>query len=419
MDDLPPISCIEPQTSLSRSSLSQVLKRQFFRIRLYYFVVTGAGGFLIPFLGLFYQRQGLSGTQIGLLGTIAAVAALTAAPQWGRWSDRSSDPRRLLQVAFLGSAVVYLLISQQDLFLWLAIFTCVAGFLGSGIDPISDSMTLNLIKGHEKIGFGSVRLWGSLGWAVTVLVSGWLIEKTNLMSAFWGYAIMMVLTVLVLSWLNLGKEVRQSRERIDPKKPVTTREVFALISKDRALVGLAIALGVLWITRSGIYQFQAIYLDQLGAGESLIGLASTLGALVELPAMLLADHLIRRFGSHHILGLMMLIYIFMFGIVVVFPSIPAILVSSALGGITFSFYSVGIVVFLSERAPLGQTATILAIFSSTLRGLIAIISGPLAGIIFDLAGAYWLYVMAVIGSLLAWLIFRLLVTGKRSETITT
>lgn len=130
-------------------------------------------------------------------------------------------------------------------------------------------MTLDLIKGHAKTGFGSERLSGSLGWAVTVLASGWQIEKTSILSA-------------------------------------------------------------------------------------------------------------------------------------------------VLGGITFSFSSVGMVVFLSERAPLGQTEMILAIFTSTLCGLIAIVAGPLAGIIFDVASAYWLYVIAVVGSTAAWLVFRLLVTGKRS-----
>jgi PPP family 3-phenylpropionic acid transporter len=384
------------------------------RVRLYYFIVTGAGGFLIPFLSLFYQRQGMSGTQIGLLGTTGALAGLIAAPFWGRQSDRAADPRRLLQAAFLGSAVVYLLISQQDGFIWLAIYVCIAGILGAGVDPMSDAMTLDLLKGQEKTGFGSVRLWGSLGWALTVFVSGWLIERTNLMSAFWGYAILMVLTVLVLNWLDLNARKLQSPGQARARAVVSTRQVFGLIGRDRALVGLAFALSVLWLTRSGIYQFQAIYLDQLGAGESLIGLASTLGALVELPGMLIADHLIRQFGSHRVLSLMMLIYFFMFGIVVIFPTIPAILASAALGGITFSFYSVGIVVFLSERAPLGQTATILAIFSSTLRGSVAMVAGPLAGMVFDLAGAYWLYVLAVVGSLLAWLVFRMLVSGKRS-----
>jgi MFS family permease len=156
-------------------------------------------------------------------------------------------------------------------------------------------------------------------------------------------------------------------------------------------------------------------LDQLGAKESLIGLASTIGALIEIPGMLWADHLIRRYGSHRVLGVTMLFYAISNAFVVLYPSVVTIMASVALGGVGFSFYSVGIIVFLSERAPLGQTATILAIFTSTLRGLILMAAGPVAGLIFDLAGAYWLFLLGMGGSLLGWLVFRLFVTGLRSQ----
>jgi hypothetical protein len=39
-----------------------------FTYRLYYFLLTGASAFAIPFLSLFYRRQGLTGTEIGLIG---------------------------------------------------------------------------------------------------------------------------------------------------------------------------------------------------------------------------------------------------------------------------------------------------------------------------------------------------------------
>jgi PPP family 3-phenylpropionic acid transporter len=383
-------------------------------IRLYYFIVTGAGGFVIPFIGLFYQRQGLTGTQIGLLGMVTAFTSLIAAPLWGRWSDQASDPRNLLRTAFAGSAVVYLLISRQDAFIWLAFLTCLNGFLGAGVDPMSDALAVNLLKGHSKAGFGSIRLWGSLGWAVMVLFSGWVIEMTSIISVFWGYAVLTVATVVVIGLLDVGD--RQHDAKTIEKNTIGTRAVVRLISRDRALVGLALAIGIVWFTRTGLYQFQAIYLDQLGARESLIGLASTLGALIELPGMLWADHLIRCYGSHRVLGTTMLLYALMNGFVVLFPSVPAIMAAAALGGIAFSFYSVGIVVFLSERAPLGQTATILAIYTSTLRGLISMAAAPLAGIVFDLVGAYWLYVAAMGGSLLGALVFRLFVTGRRSQS---
>ncbi|HNB55214.1 MAG TPA: hypothetical protein PK530_24900, partial [Anaerolineales bacterium] len=43
-------------------------------LRLYYFF-TGTSGFLLPFLSLFYVDRGLSGTQIGWLGTIGSLTA--------------------------------------------------------------------------------------------------------------------------------------------------------------------------------------------------------------------------------------------------------------------------------------------------------------------------------------------------------
>jgi PPP family 3-phenylpropionic acid transporter len=385
---------------------------RFLSIRLYYFLITGASAFVIPFIGLFYQRQGLSGTQIGMLGSVAAVTSLIAAPFWGRWSDQTSSPRKPLRIAFIGSAVVYLIISRHDTFIWLAILTCINGILSAGIDPMSDAIAVNMLKGQTKSGFGSIRLWGSLGWAVMVLISGWIIERTSIISAFWGYMVLMVSTVIVIGLLDVG-----DRKKEENGKSFTagTLNMIAVIGRDRALIGMAISIGIVWFTRTGIYQFQAIYMDQLGAGESLIGLTSTLGALIELPGMLWADHLIHRYGSHRVLGFTMLLYTIMHGFIVAYPSVPAFMASAALGGIAFSFYNVGIIVFLSERAPFGQTATVLALYTSTLRGLISMVAAPLAGIIFDRNGGYWLYVVAMAGSLMGALVFRMFVTGNRSQ----
>jgi PPP family 3-phenylpropionic acid transporter len=396
-------------------TVNSIQRNSLFRIRLYYFIMTGAGGFVIPFIGLFYQRQGLTGTQIGLLGTVTAFTSLIAAPIWGRWSDSATDPRKPLQVAFIGSGTLYLLISRQDAFIWLALLTCLNGILGAGVDPMSDALAIDILKGQSKSGFGSIRLWGSLGWAVVVLFSGWLIERTSIISAFWGYAVMMVATVIAVNRLGIGD--RQPKSTTQQNGSIPVREILGLIIQDRALIGLALAIGIVWFTRTGIYQFQAIYLDQLGARESLIGLASTLGALIELPGMLWADHLIRRYGSHRVLGSTMLLYALMNGFVVLYPSVGAIIAAAALGGIAFSFYSVGMVIFLSERAPLGQTATILAIYTSTLRGLISMLAAPLAGMVFDFVGAYWLYVAALAGSLTGALVFYFFVTGKRSQPV--
>ncbi len=92
-----------------------ITKRNLSILRSYYFLLGVGGGFLLPFLALFFKQQGLSGTQIGLLSTFAGLAALIAAPLWGRFSDAASKPRRLLQFELLASACLMLVLSQQTL----------------------------------------------------------------------------------------------------------------------------------------------------------------------------------------------------------------------------------------------------------------------------------------------------------------
>jgi hypothetical protein len=93
------------------------------------------------------------------------------------------------------------------------------------------------------------------------------------------------------------------------------------------------------------------------------------------------------------------------------------MVAGVFSGLAFSFFNVALVVFIDERAPLGQTATVLALFTSTLRGLIQIMASPLSGLAFDAFGAYWLYVIAAIGSLIGWIVLLIFVSGKRSQIV--
>jgi len=135
-------------------SLSQ---RNLWLMRAYYFLWIGAGGFLMPFVTLVYQARGLSGTEIGLLSTWGAIAGMVAAPVWGRWGDRVRAPRRLLQLALLGSACFALLRGVQTLFWGFVVFVVLDALVNSGSGSLSSMQALAVVEG-EKAGFGSIRL---------------------------------------------------------------------------------------------------------------------------------------------------------------------------------------------------------------------------------------------------------------------
>ena len=62
------------------------------------------------------------------------------------------------------------------------------------------------------------------------------------------------------------------------------------------------------------------------------------------------------------------------------------------------------VAYASERAPAGQSATVLSLYFVTLGGIIALVASPISGMVFDRLGAYPLYIIAMVGSFAAWLI---------------
>jgi PPP family 3-phenylpropionic acid transporter len=377
------------------------MKRDLLLIRAYFFLWIGAGGFLFPFITLFYKQQGLTGTEIGLLGAVGWGVGLIAAPLWGRWADNTRHPRRLLQLSLIGTSLFMMLLSQQKVFLWMAFVIALDSLISAGGEPLSMTEALSIVQ-NQKSGFGSVRLWGSLGWALAAPLCGWLIERAGLIVTFSGYALATLASAVFLAFI-VTTPVRGAQG--DPPRPPIGRLARQLL-RDRSMVGLALALFVAWLAGNGQTQFEYIYLQQLGAGEGLIGVASMIGAVIELGGMLLADRLVRKHGAGRILGLSMLLKVVGLSFVLVNPSIASIFAARVLSGFHFSMYSVASVAYAAEGSPDGQGSTVLALYFVTLRGLVTLAAAPLGGGLFDLLGAYWLYAVSLGGNLLGFLILR-------------
>src|SRR5512142_1069387 len=347
-------------------------------IRMYYFLWIGAGGFLAPFVTLFYKSRGLSGTEIGLLSTFGAITGMLAAPIWGRQGDRAHHPRRLIMLALLASACFALLRGIQSLFWTISIFIVADAMIGSGASSLSNVQAVNAANG-EKSGFGSIRLWGSLGWAVATPLAGWLIERLGLYVPFAGYAAMSVAAVFALFFVR-----GETRPRIDRDKTVRVplRQVLASLSHSRTMIGMALALTIIWMATAGRSQFETLYMNQLGARASLIGIANTVSALFEVPFMLLADRLIRRNGSGRILKFSLLLQAASFVPVVLAPSIPSFFILRILASIALSFNVPAYYHYLVESAPANQGGTVISLFDATLRSGVSLVAAPLAGVLY-------------------------------------
>ena len=83
--------------------------------------------------------------------------------------------------------------------------------------------------------------------------------------------------------------------------------------------------------------------------------------------------------------------------VLLFPAIATIMIVRFIGGVSFSFMTIGSVFLISSRTDPGETGTVLAIYTVTLAGLVSVLAGPISGTFFDAIGARWLYALSAAG----------------------
>jgi PPP family 3-phenylpropionic acid transporter len=361
--------------------------------RAYYFAFMGGWGFILPFVNLFYVSLGLSGAQIGTVGSVSAIVGLVVSPVIVSEIKKRPQARGILQVSLMLAATGYFLLGQQTVFPAILVIIFFQSLVGAGIMPASDAMAVHVSQ-EAGTGYGSVRVWASVGWILTVPASGWLIERFGFQAGFLGVSLMW-LTGALLTLLIEPRYFVRPQMAGQPRSNLRT--AFRQIARDRTLLGYAVALVFIGFLNNGVLQFENVFLSQLGASKVLISFAGILSAIVELPFMVYADRYVRRAGAHRVMLFAITMLLLQRAAVLLFPAIATIMVVRFIGGVSFSFMTIGSVFLISSRTDPNETGTVLAIYTVTLAGLVSMLAAPISGTIFDVIGARWLYALAVLG----------------------
>ena len=364
-----------------------------FFARAYYFAFMGGWGFILPFINLFYVSLGLSGTQVGTIGSVNAVVGLIVSPIIVAEVKKRPQARGILQASLMSGAICYFLIGQQTTFLPIIFIVFFQALISSGTMPASDAMAIHISE-EAGTGYGSVRVWASVGWILTVPASGWLIERLGFQAGFLGVSLAWLMGALVTLLIQPRYFIAQ---RLAGQAKSNFRTAFLVIARDRTLLGYAIALIFIGFLNNGVLQFENVFLSELGASKLLISFAGILSAIVELPFMIYTDRYVRRVGAHRVMLFAISLLLFQRTAVLLFPSIATIMIVRFIGGVSFSFMTIASVFLISSRTDPSETGTVLAIYTVTLAGLVSILAAPISGAIFDAFGARWLYALAALG----------------------
>jgi MFS transporter, PPP family, 3-phenylpropionic acid transporter len=353
----------------------------------------------MPFLAIYYSRLGFTGQQIGVLRGIAPFATLVAAPLWGALADATRRHKMIWLLAIAGAWAAVLALASTASYALLIAIVIGHALLGAPIVPLADSAVISLL-GERRDRYGTQRLFGAIGWGVGGLLIGLVIERHGLEWSFVGYLALMACAGLMAARIPV----------IDVAlKRSYTEDLRSLLSNASWLVFLlAMLIGGLYIAVE--INYLMLYMQSLGAGEALMGLALVLSTVGELPVWALAPYLLRRLGSRGLLSVALVSGAIQGLAFSLAPTAWLVLPAQLLHGLAFSAAWTAGVAYAASMAPPGTQATAQGLFGGVLMGLAISVGALLGGWLFDEVGGAMTFRLAAAMPLVA---LVLLWTGVR------
>jgi PPP family 3-phenylpropionic acid transporter len=374
----------------------RALRKNILLFSLFFLLFFAGLGLMMPFLSLQFKAIGYNGVQISLLNMLSALAVILTAPQYGLIFDRSKDKRLILLISLTIATVTLFLIPYLRAFgAMLVIYTINRVIVSSSITA-SENLSYQVSadkNGEEQPAFGSLRMWGSLGFALTALLGGMIFQNFGLLRNDRIFLGLMVATCVVL--LLMPESIfRERRSSESVEAPLGTHGVIHLIAEDRYLLLTVIALALTDPLFDGVRSFEPIFMAELGLPVSVIGLAATLSALLEVPMMLGADHLIERLGARNLVIAILAFDLTRRLLVWLFPSGWMVFALNIMTAISFTLRLVTTVHLVNVRIPKQYTTTAFTFVFNTMNGIMYILSNAISGVIYDSYGARQIYLVS-------------------------
>jgi len=257
------------------------------KFKLFYFMQFLSAGVFGPYFALYLYQNGFSGGQIGLLlGTMPIVVMLTQ-PVWSYFSDVLQTRRTILVLSNIAMGLSILSLGYSDTFAGVYVCAIVFAIFRAPIQPIGHALVFDFLEEEQKPEeFGLLRLWGSLSFAISsMLIGGLLIED------FLSYLPLILFTIYALTGLTTcllpETKGRFSYSILEGLRFLPSNPEFFLFLVGSIFIGASLGI---------VMNYQALFLGILGASPWVVGITVSLQAILEIPLMLAAPSLLRRFS---------------------------------------------------------------------------------------------------------------------------
>jgi MFS transporter, PPP family, 3-phenylpropionic acid transporter len=363
--------------------------KQSISFALFFFAYYGYVGVFSPFASLYFADRGMTAAQIGMLMSLVQVMRIFGPNLWGWVADRRHQRVNVLRVTATAAVVTFSGFFFGQTFTQFFIVMAAVNLFVSAQGPLSEALMLSEMRG-DLTHYGRLRLWGSVGFILTVTLAGPLLDwyGIRLMPAI---ALALLMLVLAASF----RMQESSHGGIHQDAP----SVLALLRR-REVIAFFTSTFLMIAAHASLYVFYSLYLAQIGYSNTVIGLMWSLGVVVEIVFFFYQAPIFKRFGVRKLMIASLLIAVVRF-LMIGFgaQSLVLLLIAQVMHAATFGVHHSASIATLQRWFSGPLQARGQALYTSISYGLGGTLGGLILGGLWDTFGSRTVYLAAAVFSL--------------------
>ncbi|MCD8509511.1 MAG: MFS transporter [Bacillus sp. (in: Bacteria)] len=354
---------------------------------------------MVSYLPVYLQAMDFTGSQIGFLLAVGPAAAIIAQPFWGFMSDKWKTVKKILLVCISGALAIGFLVFQIAEYIVLIPMMYIFFSFLAPAGGLGDSLAQKVSVKHS-VSFGSIRMWGSLGFASASLAGGIILSYIGIMKIYYLFAFFLTIGIVFCYFAPDSEPA---------KKPVQLLNAFKLLKNVKLMLFLLMIMAIS-LTHRMNDSFLGLYIVELGGNESYIGLAWFIGVVAEAVVFAFSYYWLRKFHPLTLINIAAMIYFLRWLLMTFVPDPSYVLYIQVLHGITFGIFYLTAFQFVTKLVPEELESTGHLLFISVFFGISGVIGSIIGGQVMNVFNLQVLYVvMAVLAAvgLLGSILYRI------------
>ena len=273
-------------------------------------------------ISVYLIGQGYSASQVSLVISAAALANMVTQPIIGSLTERFGM-RSVNMVLFAASCFAAAFFVMAPNFFLIVIAYALINLIMNGVNPVVERMATS-----SPYSYGSVRAWGSIGFAAGTQLTGLLYDNIAPVAPYIAFIFAMLLAILGFWGTNPRvAETESANIEGDDAEPVSFKD---LLTNKKFLYYLVLQILFAAVTGAA-YSFCSVFLTTKGLEASLASTVLSVATLLEIPLLLFSSKFMDKIPNKTLLlGIFALVVIEMVVYGLNMP-LPLVIVATFIG----------------------------------------------------------------------------------------